>query len=65
MSALRKSGVTIDVCPSCGGVWLDGGELATLIRKHRPDLRVRPLPPDDDLLDIKLNLLVALLMIGD
>lgn len=64
MRAVRKSGVTIDVCPSCGGIWLDGGEIATLIRKHRPDLRVRPLPQEEGLPDA-LDLLLALLMIDD
>lgn len=27
-------GVKIDVCESCGGVWLDGGELAQLVNKE-------------------------------
>lgn len=26
-------GIKIDVCDNCGGVWLDGGELAQLMKK--------------------------------
>lgn len=28
-----RDGVTIDVCPACGGVWLDRGELERLIAR--------------------------------
>ena len=31
-------GVIIDRCPSCGGVWLDGGELDAI--RHRVELGV-------------------------
>jgi Zn-finger nucleic acid-binding protein len=27
--------IEVDVCPKCGGVWLDGGELQKLIAKIR------------------------------
>lgn len=30
-----KQGVTLDTCPSCGGVWLDKGELAKLLGQAR------------------------------
>lgn len=30
MSPEDLGGVTIDVCPSCRGIWLDGGELAAI-----------------------------------
>ena len=28
----NKYGVLIDVCPSCGGLWLDKGELSKIIQ---------------------------------
>ena len=31
MDEVKKSGVLIDVCPSCKGVWLDRGELTRLL----------------------------------
>jgi Zn-finger nucleic acid-binding protein len=30
LRAQRREGVEIDVCPQCGGVWLDRGELDRL-----------------------------------
>ena len=30
MEVRRAAGVEVDRCPSCGGYWLDGGELAEL-----------------------------------
>lgn len=30
MEVRRVAGVEVDYCPSCGGYWLDGGELAEL-----------------------------------
>ena len=30
---LELSGVEIDYCPECGGIWLDGGELEMLLGK--------------------------------
>ena len=29
--------VSIDVCKSCRGVWLDAGELAKIVERSRPD----------------------------
>ena len=47
LDVVRRSGVEIDWCPSCKGVWLERGELDTLI-----DLAARPAPVssrhDDD-----------------
>jgi len=31
MKEVERSGITIDICPSCRGVWLDRGELDKLI----------------------------------
>lgn len=64
MSAVTKSGVTVDVCSSCAGIWFDGGELATLIRKHRPDLRA-PSGPHEDPLPRVLDILILFLLSGD
>ena len=35
---LLKAGLTLDVCPSCHGIWFDRGELAQYVQKkfHRP-----------------------------
>jgi len=41
MNTVRLYDITIDVCPACEGVWLDGGELPKLANKfvfdHTPD----------------------------
>ena len=31
MTFLTVKGVTIDICPKCNGVWLDGDEIETLL----------------------------------
>lgn len=31
MEVVEVDGVNIDVCPSCSGVWLDGGEIRKLV----------------------------------
>ena len=37
---IKKHGVEIDVCSSCGGVWLDGGELEHIKRAKAKPSRV-------------------------
>ena len=32
MREVEKHGVTVDLCPSCKGVWLDRGELEKLVQ---------------------------------
>lgn len=32
---VNKYGVLVDVCPSCGGIWLDKGELSKIIEAMR------------------------------
>lgn len=32
---VNKYGVMVDVCPSCGGIWLDKGELSKIIEAIR------------------------------
>lgn len=32
-----KDGVLVDLCPKCGGLWLDAGELEALERKEHKD----------------------------
>ena len=34
LASQDREGVTIDVCLSCGGVWLDKGEMETLIERE-------------------------------
>jgi len=33
----ERDGVVIDVCPQCRGIWLDRGELETLIARSPDD----------------------------
>jgi Zn-finger nucleic acid-binding protein len=33
MNEVIKVGILIDVCPQCGGVWLDKGELEKIINR--------------------------------
>ena len=32
LKEIERSGVTVDICPSCKGVWLDRGEIDKLIQ---------------------------------
>lgn len=43
----ERSGVEIDYCPVCRGVWLDRGELDKIIERSQPQMAqpVRPAPP--------------------
>ena len=40
-----RSGVEIDYCPKCRGVWLDRGELDKIIDRSAADLPPPPPPP--------------------
>jgi uncharacterized protein len=35
MQELTKTGVVIDLCPTCKGVWLDRGELEKIVSRAR------------------------------
>ena len=37
MQNVNRSGVDIDMCPSCRGVWLDRGELEKLLEGQRQE----------------------------
>ena len=37
MQNVARSGVEIDICPSCRGVWLDRGELEKLLSGQREE----------------------------
>jgi len=37
-----RSGVEIDYCPKCRGVWLDRGELDKILEKSAPPAAARP-----------------------
>lgn len=46
MEQRTRHGVTYDLCPSCGGVWLDRGEIDHLIEAVRPAVTLPdPTPP--------------------
>ena len=34
---LERSGVHVDACPTCRGVWLDRGELDKIVERERSD----------------------------
>ena len=41
----ERSGIEIDYCPACRGVWLDRGELDKIIEKsltHKPEVLTSP-----------------------
>jgi Zn-finger nucleic acid-binding protein len=35
MQAVNRSGVELDMCPSCRGVWLDRGEMEKILEAGR------------------------------
>ena len=37
MRTVAQESVIVDVCPDCGAVWFDGGELEKIIRDHSVD----------------------------
>ena len=43
-----RSGVEIDYCPKCRGVWLDRGELDKIIERAAPADRPQPTPTRSD-----------------
>jgi hypothetical protein len=52
MSALRLQGINVDVCMTCGGLWLDRGELTRLTQGLVPEVAApatTPLPEPDHL----------------
>lgn len=44
MTQVQRSGVEIDICPQCRGVWLDRGELEKLLQPLREAETVPPQP---------------------
>lgn len=38
----ERSGIEIDYCPNCRGVWLDRGELDKIIERSMPEVRTAP-----------------------
>jgi Zn-finger nucleic acid-binding protein len=51
MAQRDEHGVTIDYCPSCGGVWLDPGELEALTESHGGHHRHHHSDHDDEFED--------------
>ncbi|HVF76004.1 MAG TPA: zf-TFIIB domain-containing protein [Acidimicrobiales bacterium] len=44
----ERSGVEIDYCPRCRGVWLDRGELDKILERAERELPSIPYKDDDD-----------------
>jgi Zn-finger nucleic acid-binding protein len=42
MAQVQRSGIELDVCPQCRGVWLDRGELEKLLQPLREAEAIRP-----------------------
>ena len=38
LRGIDRSGVHVDACPTCRGVWLDRGELDKIVERERSDL---------------------------
>ena len=41
----ERSGIEIDYCPTCRGVWLDRGELDKIIQRNSQESAPPPQPP--------------------
>ena len=41
----ERSGIEIDYCPTCRGVWLDRGELDKIIERNASQAQQQPAPP--------------------
>ena len=41
----ERSGIEIDYCPTCRGVWLDRGELDKIIERNAASPSPKPAPP--------------------
>lgn len=44
MTNIQRSGIEIDICPQCRGVWLDRGELEKLLQPVRDYVSETPPP---------------------
>ncbi len=44
----ERSGVEVDYCPRCRGVWLDRGELDKILERAEQEFRPRGRDDDDD-----------------
>jgi len=45
LAITERSGIEIDYCPTCRGVWLDRGELDKIIDRSAPSSAASPPPP--------------------
>ena len=41
----ERSGIEIDYCPTCRGVWLDRGELDKIVERNAASQAPQPAPP--------------------
>jgi Zn-finger nucleic acid-binding protein len=44
----ERSGVEVDYCPRCRGVWLDRGELDKILERAEREIPLTGRPDDDD-----------------
>ena len=56
METKKRHGVAIDICQGCGAVWLDGGELAQLLKRYQ-----EPESAESSFSDFVLDFLVHLI----
>lgn len=56
METRKRHGVAIDICKGCGAVWLDGGELVQLLKRHQI-----PEGPEGPFFDIVMHFLLSLI----
>jgi hypothetical protein len=49
----ERSGVEIDYCPRCRGVWLDRGELDKILERGAADFQTRAAGPPGDRRDVR------------
>lgn len=45
LTMAERSGIEIDYCPQCRGVWLDRGELDKIIERASPQGQAAAVPP--------------------
>lgn len=47
LNITERSGVEIDYCPKCRGIWLDRGELDKIIERNSESIQQRPATGDN------------------
>ncbi len=47
---VKKTGTIVDQCPSCNGMWFDGGELEAIMKEAVKNLKISPLAKESSFL---------------